>query len=150
MFSKEKADARHAGLSRRRQNSPVSLISPDLVVSGNLSSPGDIQLDGTIEGDIKCQSLTIGVNAKVKGHIKADEVLVCGTITGNIDAQTVTLAKTARVCGDILQDSIAIEAGARLDGRLSGRIREPAAAAEPDGTANPEQAERIQMIRRQI
>lgn len=149
MFSKDKANAQQAGPSRRRSSCPVSLISPDLVISGNLSSPGDIQLDGTVEGDIKCQSLTIGVNANVKGQVKAVEVLVCGAHTGNIDAQTVTLAKTARVCGDILHDSIAIEAGARLDGRLTGRNR-PAAAVEASENVSPEHAERIQMIRRQI
>ena len=32
---------------------PPSLLSSDLVVNGNLESLGDIQIDGTIDGDVK-------------------------------------------------------------------------------------------------
>lgn len=152
MFSKDKDSNPAAGQNRRRLNGPVSLISPDLCVNGNLSSPGDLQIDGTVEGDIQCQSLTIGASAKVTGRIIALEVLIRGALLGNIEAQTVTLAKTARVTGDILHDCIAIEAGAMLDGRLNGRNRAQA-AAEPVASAESmrtEATDRIQMIRRQI
>lgn len=108
---------------RRQGREPVSLISADLSVRGDLISPGDLQIDGFVEGDIQCQSLTIGPSATVTGNISAEEVLIRGTLQGDIEARSVTLGKTAHVNGDILHETIAIEAGAVLEGHLKGRNR---------------------------
>ncbi|MCK9991625.1 MAG: hypothetical protein Dbin4_00145 [Alphaproteobacteria bacterium] len=108
---------------RRSGKEPISLISADLSVRGDLISPGDLQIDGLVEGDIQCQSLTIGPTATVSGNVAAIEVLIRGTLHGHIEARSVTLGKTAQVVGDILHETIAIEAGAILDGRLTGRNR---------------------------
>lgn len=108
---------------RRQGKEPVSLISADLSVRGDLSSPGDLQIDGFVEGDIQCQSLTIGPSATVTGNVTAEEVLIRGTLHGHIEACSVTLGKSAQVIGDISHDTIAIEAGAVLEGHLSGRNR---------------------------
>ncbi|HAK63760.1 MAG TPA: cell shape determination protein CcmA [Alphaproteobacteria bacterium] len=115
---------------RRKGREMPSLIGPDLIVSGNLTTQGDLHVDGVVEGDINCQSLIIGPAATVTGHIAAVEVLVRGNLTGNIEARTVTLSKTARVDGDILHETIAIEAGALLEGRLTGRNRSLGAIME--------------------
>jgi len=108
---------------RRQGREPVSLISADLSVRGDLISPGDLQIDGLVEGDIQCQSLTIGPSATVTGNVLAEEVLIRGSLHGDIEARSVTLGKTAQVNGDILHDTIAIEAGALLDGHIRGRNR---------------------------
>lgn len=129
-FSGKDKDVIPASIGRRKGREAASLIGPDLVVSGHLSTPGDLQIDGVVEGDINCQSLTIGPTATVTGHIAASEVLVRGNLTGNIEARTVTLSKSARVNGDILHETIAIEAGAMLEGRLTGRNRSLGAAME--------------------
>lgn len=132
----------NTGLSGRRKGHEMpSLIGPDLVVSGNLTTPGDLQIDGVVEGDINCQSLVIGPSATVAGHIAAVEVLVRGTLAGNIEARTVTLSKTARVNGDILHETIAIEAGAMLEGRLTGRNRSLGAVMEALPVTQDEAAE---------
>ncbi|MFZ5834437.1 MAG: bactofilin family protein [Pseudomonadota bacterium] len=122
---------------RRQGRDPVSLISADLLVTGNLVSPGDLQVDGTVEGDIHCQSLTIGLTATVTGNITAADVLIRGTHNGSIEARSVTLSKSARVIGDITHETIAIEAGAVLEGHLTGRNRALGAAMEafPGSTA---------------
>ena len=109
--------------NRRQGRDPASLISADLSVTGDLVSPGDLQIDGFVEGDIRCQSLTIGPLASVSGNVIAEDVLIRGTLIGGIEARSVTLGKTAQVTGDILHETIAIEAGAVLDGRLTGRNR---------------------------
>ncbi len=93
-----------------------SIISKQLVVHGNLTTDGDIQVDGTIEGDIKTSVLTIGEGGTVKGAVVADTVTVSGTVDGQIRAKAVTLSRTARMQGDIWHESLAIEAGARFEG----------------------------------
>lgn len=129
-FSGKDKHANGQTAGRRNNRELVSLISSDLFVSGNLVTPGDLQIDGTVEGDIQCQSLTVGQSASVTGHINATDVLIRGSHTGGIEARSVTLGKTARVVGDISHETIAIEAGAILDGRLTGRHRALGAAIE--------------------
>lgn len=98
-----------------RSASP-SIISADLRIVGDMISTGDIQVDGTVEGDIQSRSVTIGESAQVHGSIAGDTVRICGSVNGQIKGQTVTLDKTARVQGDILHASLAIEPGAYLEG----------------------------------
>jgi len=99
-----------------RANASPSIISADLRIVGDLTSAGDIQIDGEVEGDIQSRTLTVGEGAQVRGSISAETVRVCGSVTGQIKATTVTLDRTAKVLGDILHTSLAIEPGAFLEG----------------------------------
>ncbi len=151
-------NGQHSG--RRQGREPISLISADLAVTGNLVSPGDLHIDGTVDGDIHCQSLTIGPSATVTGNIFATDVLIRGALVGGIEARSVTLGRTAQVNGDILHETIAIEAGAVLEGRLTGRNRALGAAMEAfpqldsDASVTVEveerQAEAAHSLRRQV
>ena len=92
-----------------------------------------MQIEGTIEGDIRSHLLTIGQTALVRGEIVADDVVVNGKIIGRIRAQKVRLSATARVEGDILHKNIAIESGAQFEGSVQ-RSEDPlseAAARKP-------------------
>ncbi len=104
-----------------------SLVSTDLEITGNLRTPGEVQLDGTVEGDIACGKLMVGEKAVITGQIEADEVVIRGRITGRVKAGRVQLAKTAHVVGDIWHDSLAIEAGAFLEGHCKRNDVQPAA-----------------------
>lgn len=94
-----------------------SIISADLRILGDILCEGDVQLEGVVEGDVRTKSLTVGETALVKGSVYCDTARIRGTVDGEIHARTVLLARTARVRGDITHESIAIEAGAYLDGR---------------------------------
>lgn len=98
--------------------SAPSMIGPDLKITGDLASAGDIQIDGTIEGDIDSRTLTVGEQANVMGSIAADLVRVCGTVSGEIRAKSVILTETARVTGDIVHETLSVEAGAHLEGQI--------------------------------
>ncbi|HJN25337.1 MAG TPA: polymer-forming cytoskeletal protein, partial [Rhodospirillales bacterium] len=89
----------------------------------DLNSEGEIQIDGTIVGDIRTKTLLIGKTAEIKGEIIADNVRIHGNVRGLIKARAVTLAKTAHVIGDILHEDLSIETGAFLEGlckRITG------------------------------
>lgn len=105
------------GSSARREPSGVpSIISADLTIEGNLVSHGDLQIDGTVQGDIWSRTLTLGEDGRIEGAIEAETVRLCGEVQGQVKAATVVVTKTAKVQGDILHDSLAIEAGAFIDG----------------------------------
>jgi cytoskeletal protein CcmA (bactofilin family) len=93
-----------------------SIVSANLRVTGDLESEGDIQIDGHVEGDVRSNSVTVGEHAVVSGAIIAQTVHVAGTVKGQINGKTVELARTAKVTGDIVHESLAIEAGAFIQG----------------------------------
>ena len=97
---------------------PASVLSSDLHVAGNLRTTGDIQVEGTIEGDIRAHLLTIGEGATVKGEVIADDVVINGRIVGRVRGLKVRLTSTARVEGDIIHKTIAIESGAHFEGSV--------------------------------
>ena len=103
------------GASAQASSAP-SIISADLRIKGNMSSNGDIQIDGSIEGDVESKSLTIGEGASVNGTVSCERVRVCGKVSGEIRANSVVLARTAKVDGDIAHKTLEIEAGASLQG----------------------------------
>ena len=140
MFSKGSKSPTDASPGETAGVSPVttaqaaapSIISADLKIVGNLASAGDLQIDGTIEGDITSRRLTVGEGALVQGAILADTVRIYGRVSGEIKANTVNLAKSARVDGDIGHQSIAMEAGASVSGRLT-RLEKPVAGTTSAG-----------------
>ncbi len=93
-----------------------SIISTDVVMRGNVNSAGEIQFDGTLEGDIKAGSLIIGEKATVKGEVICETVTVRGRVEGGIRAKSVSLASTAHILGDILHSSLSVETGAHFEG----------------------------------
>ncbi len=124
MFSKnKKAPSKVTPTAAPAKPAAPSIISVDLKIQGNLISKGEIQVDGTVRGDISTKKLLIGETADVMGQIDADSVQVYGKINGQIKAREVVLAKTAHVVGDILHEKLSIEPGAFLEG-LCKRISE--------------------------
>ena len=43
-----------------------------------MKTTGDIQVEGTVEGDIRAHLLTVGESATIKGEVIADDVVVNG------------------------------------------------------------------------
>ncbi len=127
---------------RAKTTGVPSIISPDLRIVGDLKSSGDIQIDGTIEGDINSRLLTVGEQATVEGSIVADTVRISGTVRGQVKAKTVHLDKKARVIGDITHETLTMEAGALFEGQVrrmqqsSGASTAKVAPLHPAGSTN--------------
>ena len=123
----------------------ASVLSSDLTVVGNLKTTGDIQIEGTIEGDVRAHLLTVGETATIRGEIVADDIVVNGRVIGRVRGLKVRLTSTARVEGDIIHKTIAIESGAHFEGSvqrqddpLSNGRPQPAAPASAPVAAKPD------------
>ncbi|WP_417318155.1 bactofilin family protein [Emcibacter sp.] len=99
-------------------NAAPSIIGSDVTVNGDITTLGEIQLDGTVDGDVRSESLTIGEHGAVNGTIMANNVIVKGSASGQIRGRNVRLEKTARVKGDIMHEALSVEAGAVVEGTL--------------------------------
>jgi cytoskeletal protein CcmA (bactofilin family) len=116
--SKSAASSARAELAEpARKAIACSLIAENVSLEGDLTSDGDVQLDGLVRGDLKVAHLSIGETGQVEGAIAADAVEIRGRVVGTITAPSVRLYATARVDGDITQTQLAIDAGAEFVGR---------------------------------
>jgi cytoskeletal protein CcmA (bactofilin family) len=123
---------------RNGRGTAPSIVSADLTVEGDLTSTGDIQVEGIVRGDIRSNGLVIGEHAEIHGEIFAEDVTVRGKVVGRIHARKVQLAATSRVEGDILHESFSVETGAFFEGNCrhsdnplgSDQKRPPAPKAE--------------------
>lgn len=108
----------------------ASVLSSDITITGNVRSSGDIQIEGTLEGDIRAQMLIVGESSTVRGEVTAEEVVVHGRVVGRLRGLKVRLSSSARVEGDIIHKTIAIESGAHFEGSVQ-RQDDPLAQGAP-------------------
>jgi cytoskeletal protein CcmA (bactofilin family) len=87
-------------------------------VNGSLTSSGDIQVDGRIEGDVRSAGLVVGGNGSIHGAVVAEDVTVRGRLQGNVRARKVLLSSGCNVEGDILQNKFSVETGAIFKGNF--------------------------------
>jgi cytoskeletal protein CcmA (bactofilin family) len=131
MFSKpdKTAASRPEGVEPpSRKAIAASLIAENVSLHGDLSSDGDVHLDGAVRGDLRVGRLTIGETGQVEGVIVAEAVDIRGRVIGSVTAPAVKLYASARVDGDITQTQLTIEPGAHFEGR--SLKYEPPAVAE--------------------
>jgi len=117
-----------------------SIIGEDLTISGNVTSKGEIQVDGEIQGDVHCGSLLLGDKSKVEGSVIAEDVVVRGKVLGSIRGLRVTLQSQSHVEGDIFHQSLAIEQGAYFEGK-SRRSDDPMADVQSPAPRSGKAAE---------
>lgn len=108
-----------------------SVISSELNILGNMISEGHVDIDGSIEGNIKAEQATIRPNGKVAGDVMAESVHVYGEVRGLIRATSVHLYSSCRVEGVIMHQSLTVEDGAFIDAKFK-RLQENALLGDKD------------------
>lgn len=93
-----------------------SIISSDLVIKGDLVCTGDLRIEGRVDGDITCRTLTLGAQPVINSKVTAETVRICGEFSGEVRARKVILTGTAQVKGDIYQETLQLEQGASFEG----------------------------------
>ncbi len=105
-----------------------TIVTPDVHLLGNFVSEGSVDFSGTIDGNIRCECLTLREQGTVKGEVVATTVHIQGTVKGLIRAKNVHLLASCKVEGIIIHEQLSIEDGAFVDGKFkrSDRVSEPA------------------------
>ncbi len=113
-----------------RPSGVPTIISADMTIHGDLNSVGDLQIEGTVVGEITVGKLVIAEGGSVEGNINAKTARIAGSLNGSIRCASVTLTATARVFGDVHHELLAIETGGLLEGQSRRIVIEPPPAAE--------------------
>lgn len=100
------------------ENQADTVIGVDVNVKGNLNNKGSIQINGTVEGEIKSdESITVGETALVTGPIVAKSILVSGRIEGTVTAgEKLEVDPTGSITGDIKTKILIFREGAVFNG----------------------------------
>ncbi len=121
----KKSRSRNSGKDKPANNQPVrsgragpSIITTDVVIEGNLLTGGELQVDGTVNGNIRARAVVIDVQGVVHGEVAAEDVFVRGRIIGPIRGVNVTIVAGGHIEGDVTNENIAIENGAYVDGKI--------------------------------
>ena len=100
------------------ENNAINLIGVGTEIKGDISSNGDIRIDGILQGNLKTKGkVVIGETGTVKGEIKCKNSDVEGNIEGKIHVtELLSLKATSNLAGDIIARKLAIEPGSKFTG----------------------------------
>ena len=129
----EKSDARFEAPAAvlPREADVVSVFGPGMMINGNITCAGALQVHGRVTGEIHTAQLTVCEGAKVEGKIVAQDTVIKGEFKGTIHGNTVKLHATAVVDGEIYNRSLSIEQNAQFEG-VARRLDRPVDAPSAD------------------
>lgn len=111
LFSKAPAQVTHT------QNRSATVISQGCNITGQLQLDCDIQIDGTVTGNIRTdRTVSISQTGYVNGDIFATKLIIKGKAEGAFYAAHVEILQAGDVQGVIHSDDLSIEQGGRFVG----------------------------------
>lgn len=125
MFTKRTADldrslasqnASGGALDERRRS-----VLQDITIRGDLRSTGIVAFDGSLIGNVTTDTLVLGRNGRIEGHVQARNVTIEGVLVGAITAVHVAITASARVKAEIVCHSATVESGSEIEGSLCCR-----------------------------
>lgn len=96
----------------------INIIGAGTEITGDVTSMGDIRIDGNIKGKIISKAkVVIGPQSIVTGDIEAQNADISGKVNGKIAvSETLFLKQTALIYGDITINKLVVESGAEYNG----------------------------------
>ncbi|HVM89092.1 MAG TPA: polymer-forming cytoskeletal protein [Puia sp.] len=96
----------------------ASLIGAGTTLKGDITSNGDIRIDGTLDGNIHCTAkVVIGANGVVNGDINGQQADIMGKVTGSIKVKDLLQLKGGSVItGNLHAGKLQIEPSASFNG----------------------------------
>ena len=123
--------------------SDAAVLTRGIRIKGELTGRADLVIDGEVDGSIRLNEsrLTVGQAGHIRANIEAAEIFVKGQVEGNLRGrERVVLGNSCQVIGDLEAPRVAIEDGAKFNGRVemgpsadarehqSKRVSQPVAA----------------------
>jgi cytoskeletal protein CcmA (bactofilin family) len=130
------------GLSDAPTGTSTSLIGAGTSMKGDITSNGDLRIDGTLVGNIHCSAkVVIGANGVVHGDIFGQLADIMGKVTGTIKVKELLLLKGGSVLnGNIQAAKLQVEPSATFNGEC--HMAEVAASTSPAGRSSVQETKR--------
>ncbi|RUM42039.1 MAG: polymer-forming cytoskeletal protein [Desulfobulbus sp.] len=114
IFSSKKTTPAATGM-----NEPISsILSEDMLITGEIRFKGKTRIDGHIDGDIYGDYLVLSETGKITGDVQISTMICHGTIKGNVTAETFIAQATSIIHGTVTAANLTVESGAALNGEI--------------------------------
>ncbi len=111
-----------------------AVIASGANFKGQIKNTPAIDINGTVEADIKAEKLTIGEGGKFVGAANVELVVISGHYDGNMDAGSIWATASAEISGKIQYKTIQLDRGAALNCRfIHNWKQEKIASKKADG-----------------
>lgn len=99
-------------------SSALNVIGEGTKIVGDITSDGDLRIDGVVEGNITTKAkCVVGINSRVTGNIEARNCDISGSLNGNIKISELLLVKSSgKINGDIATAKMVVENGGEFNG----------------------------------
>ena len=141
MFNgKNKSDSFEVGGEKASVSTSASLIGAGTTMKGDISSNGDLRIDGTLVGNIHCTAkVVIGANGNVQGDIHGQTADIMGKVSGTIKVKDLLQLKGGSVVsGNIEAAKLQIEPTASFNGECHMTQAASSANTSADRKSSPE------------
>ena len=101
------------------ENPAINLIANGTTIEGNITSNGDIRVDGSLKGTMTIKGkVIVGSSGKIKGEVHCKNFEVEGSIDGKVFVEELlSLRSRSKLTGEITTNKLAIEPGAHFTGK---------------------------------
>ena len=108
-------------MKKTEMTAVVNMIGVGTIITGDISSKGDIRIDGTLKGSVNTEGrVVLGREGMIDGDVICKDADISGTIKAKITvSQLLSLKATAKLNGDIITNKLSIEPGAAFSGSCS-------------------------------
>jgi cytoskeletal protein CcmA (bactofilin family) len=112
MFSDNKKDKTSLELT-----SSQNIVSKGTKIVGDLTSEGDLRIDGTIEGNLRTPGkVVVGKTGYIKGTLSGADAHFEGKFSGKLSLSgTLTLKSTAHIEGEVVLGKLEVDPGATFN-----------------------------------
>ena len=95
-----------------------SILSEGFYFKGELSAKGTIHVEGSLNGQVQVDELTIGSRGQVDGIVNCKNFHIKGRFSGTATCEELTVTSSATVDGHVVYKTLSVQKGASIKGEL--------------------------------
>lgn len=118
MFSSKSKTDGNVNVSAIPSPNAFNTLAVGTVIEGNVRSASDIRVDGSIFGNLTCDSkIIIGPSGIIEGDVSCASAHIEGKYKGKLTVGDIlNIRENAIVTGDIITQKLIVQAGASFNG----------------------------------
>jgi len=98
--------------------SKPSILSEGFSFRGEIAAKGAIHVEGSLNGQIQVDELTIGARGQVEGVVTCSSLHIKGKFSGTATCSELIVTSSASVDGHVVYQTLSVQKGASIKGEL--------------------------------
>ncbi len=95
-----------------------SILSEGFPFRGEISAKGAIHVEGSLNGQVQVDELTIGSRGQVEGVVTCSSLHIKGKFSGTATCSELIVTSSASVDGHVVYQTLSVQKGASIKGEL--------------------------------